>query len=253
MQVIDRDFPFAAGNRRQQAMPPSFAPSLRALVDLIDCVPDNLMTCSPDQYVDLVHARAVILSTLDRWKIREVDPLPMARDGKDPVTVVRLSLAACRDENSPAEHADLLFIQDVGLRDSIRLDIGGAHRALANTEWKAATVLAGSAIEALLHWRLSQASETERATAIVAARAHGLSSTPDHVDLNRWVLNEYLYVARELSLITERTAVAAFLAKDYRNLIHPGAAIRVGQQCNRPSSHVAVGAMEGVITDLTPP
>ncbi|MFO1161597.1 MAG: hypothetical protein U1E60_22355 [Reyranellaceae bacterium] len=251
--VIDRDFPFAALDReRGSLISASEAPSLRAVVDLIDSVPDNLMTCSPEQYADVVHARAVILSTLERWRVREVEPMPMARDGKDTVTVLRSSLAACRDENPPAVHANLLFISDAGLRDSIRLDVGGAHRALANSEWKAATVLAGSAIEALLYWRLSLCSDVERAGGIAVGRSRGLSSKPDSASLDRWILNEYVHVAWALDYIKDVTAGVVFHAKDYRNLIHPGAAIRVKAQCGRASSHVAIGAMEGVIADLTP-
>jgi hypothetical protein len=50
----------------------------------------------------------------------------------------------------------LSFIQHSDLRESIRNDVGAANRALLNCEWKAATVLAGATIEALLHWALSQ-------------------------------------------------------------------------------------------------
>lgn len=254
VQVIDQFFPWAMNDPLQASVQPQDGPNLRGVLDLVEAIPDSLLSCPPVRYAAFIHARAIIKDTLDTWKARGgIGGLPYVRDGKSPVSVLRAVLAMCPDENPPAEHAELLFVSDAGLRDTIRLDVGAAHRALANAEWKAATVLAGSAIEALLHWRLSQLSDAERASAIAIARSRGLSSKPDSASLDRWILNEYVYVARELNLIKEQTAAATFLAKDYRNLIHPGAAIRVGAHCDRASSHVAVGAMEGVITDLTPP
>src|SRR4029077_526461 len=60
------------------------------------------------------------------------------------------------DEYPPPTTTELLFIKDKALRDSIRQDIGATTRALTNNEWKAATVLAGAAREALWHGRLRE-------------------------------------------------------------------------------------------------
>ena len=46
--------------------------------------------------------------------------------------------------------AGLNFVTNAALRDRIRLDISAATSAYQNAEWKAATVLAGAAAEALL-------------------------------------------------------------------------------------------------------
>jgi hypothetical protein len=66
------------------------------------------------------------------------------------------------------------------------------------------------------------------------------------------VLFQYIEVAVELKLITADTAIAARLAKDFRNLIHPGRAKRLGQECNRGTTLSAVAALEHVVNDLTP-
>lgn len=161
--------------------------------------------------------------------------------GSDAVTTLRRILAQFPDEHPPAAHADLAFISDPDLTQSIRLDIGAAHRANDHAEWKAATVLAGAAIEALLHWRLSQENPATLA---------GASRAPKK-DLNDYVLNDYIHVAEDLRIIPAKTATAALLAKDYRNLIHPGRAVRLSEKCSRSTSLQALGALEAIIEALS--
>jgi hypothetical protein len=72
--------------------------------------------------------------------------------------VIRRASAKCPDEYPPSATTELLFINDAALREHIRRDLEAANRALNNAEWKAATVLPGAAIEALLHWRLQEPS-----------------------------------------------------------------------------------------------
>jgi hypothetical protein len=71
-------------------------------------------------------------------------------------------------------------------------------------------------------------------------------------DLERWNLHEYIEVAEALGVITPDTATQARLAKDFRNLIHPGRAARLGQTCDRGTALSAVAAVEHVVRDLTP-
>ena len=49
----------------------------------------------------------------------------------------------------------LALIEDLPLRESIRADIAFADQAFGGGEWKAATVLAGAAAEALLLWAIT--------------------------------------------------------------------------------------------------
>jgi hypothetical protein len=52
--------------------------------------------------------------------------------------------------DSPVNTGEPYFITVAELLANLRNDIGAIARALSNGEWKAATVLAGSAIEAVL-------------------------------------------------------------------------------------------------------
>jgi hypothetical protein len=72
-------------------------------------------------------------------------------------------------------------------------------------------------------------------------------------DLERWDLHDYIEVAAELAVINPDTATQSRLAKDYRNLIHPGRTLRLGQKCDRATALSAVAGVEYVVRDLTPP
>ncbi len=65
-----------------------------------------------------------------------------------------------------------------------------------------------------------------------------------------WTLSHYIEVAAHLGLIRDTTAEQARLAKDYRNLIHPAATIRLKQECHRGTALGAAAAVEFVIRDL---
>ena len=144
-----------------------------------------------------------------------------------------------------------MFIADPELRDSIRQDIGAATRALNNNEWKAATVLAGVAIEALLHWRLQEPSPGAAKVDGVVTALTGTRKL-SFTDIDRWDLDQFIEVAAHTDLFTEDTCSAARLAKNFRNLIHPGRAARLAQTCDRATAYSAIGALEHVIRDLTP-
>ena len=65
-----------------------------------------------------------------------------------------------------------------------------------------------------------------------------------------WHLHEYVEVAAHLGIIKPDTATLVRLAKDFRNLIHPGRAARLGQKCDRATALGALAAVEAVVRDL---
>src|SRR5262249_48543587 len=141
---------------------------------------------------------------------------------------VRAILAPLPDEAPSPATAELSFIPDVALRDSIRNDVSAAHRALHDGLWKASTVLAGTAAEALLHWAIS---EKKLGAEVEGARAALIPNT--RKDPNWWDLDGYTKVARYLGLIEAETEKAADLAREFRNLIHPGRSTRLAKVCDR--------------------
>jgi len=224
---------------------------LLGILNLVKSVPDELITLNPTDYADLVLAESTIEEHLASWRARgdgEMTPVK----GCDVVTVIRRVLARCPDEYPPSTTSELAFVKDVELRDSIRRDIGAANRALNNAEWKAATVLAGASIEALLHWRLQEPTPSPTAIqlAITALVTNGRIGKPDN-NIDRWELHHFIEVADHLGLLKPDTCTAAGLARTFRNLIHPGRAARLAQTCDRATAYSAIGALEHVIRDLS--
>jgi hypothetical protein len=94
--------------------------------------------------------------------------------------------------------------------------------ALLHGEWKAATVIAGSIVEALLLWAIKQRNDSDIKAAVSKGAKKGLWAKAPSSDSVDWNLHQYIEIAAELHLVEAETADQARLAKDFRNLIHPG-------------------------------
>lgn len=233
------------------------ANTLRGVIDLVKEVPPEMIVLPEDVYADLILATSAIENQLNIWTSRGatgagvIEPVK----GVDPVLLILQALYQCPDEYPPSPATtELMFIPDDVLRNSIRGDIGAAERAFVNFEWKAATVLAGAAIEALLHWRLDQPSPTtteinHSVTTLVAKRVFPNKPPPNR---DSWGLQHFIEVSGDLTIIQASTVTAANLARDFRNLIHPGKAARTGQSCDRGTARSALAALDHVVRDLTP-
>ena len=99
------------------------------------------------------------------------------------MALLRQTLAKCPDQVPSPSTTRLLFITDPGLRESIRQDITAANQDSMNAEWKGATVLAGSATEALLLWGVRK--QGSFAAAIKALVAAGTLSQRPHSNPER--------------------------------------------------------------------
>lgn len=221
----------------EQAPGSGLSPQLQVVLDIVDRVPAEHLNCSTQHQVNLIAASAIVRKFMELWQAGKGNGMYCHYNRQHPVLAIREALAACSDQAKPLEHAALPFIADAALRSSIQQDITGAHQALANGEWKAACILAGAAIEALLHWRLEREDPRERA-----------ASTPDvRAEFARWGLHELINAAEKLVPLTPDVAQKARAAKDYRNLIHPGKAERTGLRPTRSSAYVSVGGMEAIV------
>jgi hypothetical protein len=236
-------------NRAQQGQ-------LSGLVDLCDQIPGELLTMDSAAYARFICAKAHIRQKVTTWvrqpdRGHELGVMP-GQPEHIPVTVIRDALSKCHDSAPAPGTSDLNFITDTNLRESLRIDMSDVNRALFNGEWKAATVLAGSAAAALLLWALNQQPPAAIPMAVAAARASKLLTTNPKPTLEQWVLHEYIEVAAELGVIKPKTAVQVRLAKDFRNFIHPGVSQRLGEKCDRATALSAVAGMEHIVRDLLP-
>jgi len=254
IDTIIRADPGLKGENPRIAVDFKRSTSLTAILALVRRIPEELLVLEPEDLTKLLCAQAAIETTLKsrgrEGSVRHVDLNPIPGFGNvNPIFLLRDSLAKCPDQYPSKATSELLFIEP-GYRDLLRLDISAVNQALSQGEWKAATVLAGSVVEALLLWSIKKKPDAEVAQVVSAlVTAKTLGKAPPR-DLDRWNLSEYTEVALGLNLIGDSTAQQIRLAKDFRNLIHPGRAIREQQECNRGTALSAVSAVEHVVTDL---
>jgi len=259
--MIDQMFPWATTAVEGPPNPPmldsgqstKLAALVRLVQQIVQQIPNELLVLESARYGEFVASIAVIQDALRMWQVQRNTVLTEVPglSPHHPVALVRSALALCPDEVPSNETAELSFVADRELRESLRIDISAVNNALSNGEWKAATVLAGSVIEALLLWALHLEDATKVTRTANSLVGNVLQQKPNS-DLERWNLHEYIEVSAALDIISPDTAAQARLAKDFRNLIHPGRAARLGQTCNRGTAVSAVAAVEHAVQDLTP-
>ncbi|MGO9257742.1 MAG: hypothetical protein ACLQU1_15725 [Bryobacteraceae bacterium] len=241
---------------------------LSTVLEVVKAVPDDLLRVTAEQRAQLLAATQDLAHTVGLLKSQDVvsrrsHGYPVLRPmqwlervqpfvyNRYATEVIRDVLRQCPDEVVQPSTRDLPFIADTGLRESLRLDVSAVNIALTGGEYKAATVLGGSVVEALLLWGLSRKTSSDRQTFIgTATSGNHLARSPDP-DPNKWDLNTFIEVAVAGNLIRQETAAIARIAKDFRNLIHPGRSNRLNQVCDRGTALAAISAVEHVITDFT--
>ena len=228
------------------------APTLTAIVQLVRDVPEELLQISGSDYSDLVLGVSRLEYMAKFWLARGNRPFPQnVRRNVHALSIVRQALCKCPDQAPSPETTGLLFIADDELRNSIRQDISSAYSNLHSGEWKGATVLAGSAAEALLLSAIQDRKTEQEVAAVLPPFAAGPQPvSPRDPNPETWSLHEYIEVALALDLITEETAIQTRLGKGFRNLVHPGRAKRLGQTCHRATALSAIAAVEHIVRNL---
>lgn len=258
VQVIDQVFPNAKNqNDTQQtrfSVGREYQNEVAAIVGLVDQIPSELIKLDPEDYTALQFAVTAIKNTLPAWKLRDYGLDRIRGYGNlNPVTIIRNALSKCPDEGVSKSVSDLIFISDQEFRESLRIDISSANQAFQNGEWKAATVLAGATIEAILLYILHTVQDSDpqkiSSSITVLVSAGNLNSSLGN-NLDKWSLHPLTEVAANLGLIRDETAIQIRIARDFRNLIHPGVSVRKKISCNRGTALSALAGLEHTITDL---
>jgi hypothetical protein len=253
ISLIEQLFPDVSS----PSMPPlasSQTEAVMALLALIDQLPHELLPSTTSEYSAFMIGLVTLRIALTRWASYPTNSVESTPGGykMNPVQLLYKTLQQCPDAAPAPATVELLFITDPAFREELRIDISTAYQALANGEWKAATVLAGSVVEALLLWGLQQETAADLQQAITMAVSKGTLAQPPPGPLERWDLQHYIAVAEQLQLINADTATQARLTKDFRNLIHPGRAQRLARKCTRSTTHAALAAVYMVVECFTP-
>lgn len=253
---IDKIFPSPEQKRKPFTLGIDRVYQLAAIVEMADKIPDELITIEGENFSNYLLSLASIRSAVSTWQsyghgpdLHPISGLP----NLNLVIILRNALSFCPDEFPEKGTNELMFITDPQLREILRNDISSANKAFINGEWKATTVLAGSVAEALLLWALQPMAERN---------PEKISNSTDHLlkngkinkkpqsNLEEWNLHHLIEVSRNLDLIRENTATQARLAKDFRNLIHPGVSVRKNQACSRATALTALAALELILENI---
>ncbi len=228
---------------------------LAAIVELIDRIHSELIKLDAKDYTALQMAVTAIKNTIVTWQTRDYGLERIHGYGNlNPVTIVRNVLLKCSDEGVSKSVSDLTFIHNEELRENLRIDVSSANQAFQNGEWKAATVLAGATIEAILLYVLQTKQDSDQnaiTTSVNDLVTNGVLDRPPGNNLDKWSLHPLIEVAASLKIIREETAIQTRIARDFRNLIHPGVSVRKNMTCNRGTALSALAGLEHTINDLS--
>jgi hypothetical protein len=243
-----------------------FSAALAGVIALVDQLPAEFLAgLTSEDFSALTVNVAAIRSQLRMWELAGHEmrgsPLHAVKGWRaNSITIVRQMLSKCPNELPAVGPHGLDFIADDEFRGILLRDLGSTEEALANNEYKAATVLAASVIEALSLWALSEPARTALVDAskagdklLKSAKRWGCTATVPSGALEYGELGSYLDIVGEIGgVIAPDTLALANTARNFRNLIHPGRAQRTAAQCDRGTALATHGALLHVIRDLTP-
>ncbi|MEX0804238.1 MAG: hypothetical protein WD688_13115 [Candidatus Binatia bacterium] len=127
------------------------------------------------------------------------------------------------------------FITAREFREALERDYAQMRACFTAQAWKSVQVLAGSIVESLLVDYLSSTTNVGR----------------PQKDPLRLDLAEAIALCRTEKAVSERTADLCSVIRSYRNLIHPGRAIRLAEpQASAKSAQIAVSVVDLIVDDI---
>lgn len=205
---------------------------VHALLTMLDEVLPALIDLNVQDHLEFSQCRAVLATKLPAWNLGDIAPANGV-GGKDVIERIRRLMLKCHDELPPSEPELPFIIEDdarLGIEDRIR----AAWTDFNAREWMGATILAGHVIEALLLWALKN-----------KGGAAPFKKPPDELHLH-----DLIAEAEKRGLINAECKQLADLAKDARNLIHPGKATRSGTECSKATALTALSAVYKIAENL---
>jgi hypothetical protein len=155
---------------------------LMGLVELVASIPEHLMPADPDGFNSIILSVAMIRTAVTKFERLDHKSIYgpgvtlagiTSRGSWNPVTIIRRALEGLPDAVPSPATSDFPFISEQRLREALRLDLSEVNEAIRNRNYKSATVLAGSLVEALLLWAIEQRPPADIATAVTALKAQG--------------------------------------------------------------------------------
>lgn len=252
VDLIDKIFPWAVNQgEMSHSLSRNECYSVAALVDLVEEIPQELLFMPNQSYAAFISALAALKIALQTWPHKDLELEKIHGFGNiNPVTIIRNALVECPDEFPSTGTLELTFIQDHEFRRNLEIDISAANLALSNGQWKASTVLSASVVEVLLMWKLIQFPISDVDDIVKVLVVEKVFKNKPDCNLSLWNLHHFIEVVSKSGIISSETKKTAELAKDFRNLIHPGREFRLKQKCDRGTAFLCMAAVEFVVRDL---
>jgi hypothetical protein len=188
---------------------------------------------------ELVDASYILLVT-DRVSVREYSFKKKAHDEYE------IYLQPPTYSNAVPERLDFSFTADPDLRSMMERDYQEIPRCLATEGYKAATVMCGSVMEALLLDALL--ADEAKATQSAMSLKGSIGKVPN--DLGKWTLKQMIAVAQDLQILPKEIGGMSEALREYRNLIHPAVGIRKQMRAEEEEATLAYSALRVIIKNL---
>ncbi len=221
---------------------------IQAIIDLVDRIPKAMLPTDAETLKDLYLSIGEIRYRIECWRYgRGRDSIVRQPHTKDMTALglLRSVLRKCSETYIPEWIDELRFVENLDLREDIRNDVACAHSSVDSGNWKAACVLAGSAVEALI--LDNHSARLPEVTAMIAGKNLGLSVEK----INYWGLASHLDIAKHLGALRDNTVRSCDVLRDFRNLVHPGRSERLKERATRGKALHSVGALVETIEDLS--
>jgi hypothetical protein len=157
-----------------------------------------------------------------------------------------LHIAPPPDSDTRSETPEFSFMADPQLRSMIERDYREIQPCLTAGAYKAATVMCGSVMEALLLDALLTR-QTQAKQCLQAPKTKGKVVK----DLRKWPLSGMIAVAQELRILPTTILGMSDSLREYRNLIHPAVEIRKQITPEEEEATLAHSALRVIIKNLS--
>lgn len=178
----------------------------------------------PTLWAIMLEARSSIEVALAKETSSYFDQVVFDGNPVTPLVAIVEILRQTPDQMLPSREDRLSYVADLRYRDQLLFDLAVASSALDNREWKASVVIAGSVVEALLLNALLDAGVAEP-------------------KLYKMSFDDLIKESNKGALIDKSLTDQLQAVRDYRNLIHPGRAIRERETCTPGKAYAMFGAL----------
>lgn len=155
------------------------------------------------------------------------------------IATLELALEGMEEVSPVTSAPDLSFIASEELRAMVWQDYEEILKCHATRSWKGAILLTGSCLEGIL------------LDLVLGDRESACSSaSAPRDDPDRWNLADLVSVCEELGKINAGQVSLSGAVREYRNLIHPGRALRVGIPYGEEEAVIGLKTLNALVRDL---